>query len=254
MKPENSYQFNTIRLFGLNVAQLDLSQTVKWIINTIAKGKTISHADINTFKVVQMKDDQALKNSVAAADIISADGMGIVWAAKLLGKQLPDRVTGIDLMQTLVKEASLINKTIYLLGAKPAIVEKVAAIYRKEYGADFVKGFHHGYFQESEEENIAREIANAKPDFLFVGMTSPRKEYFLFRQSETLIQIPYKMGVGGSFDVISGMIPRAPLWIQRIGMEWAFRLSREPVRLFKRYTLDNLKFLWLLLKEWKSPA
>lgn len=254
MKPENPNKFNTIRLFGLAVAQLDLPQTVSWIIRTIKLGIPISHADINTFKVVQMKDDQALKESVAAADLISADGMGIVWAAKLLGKKLPDRVTGIDLMQTLVKEAAPINKTIYLLGAKPAVVEKVAAIYREEYGSDFVKGFHHGYFKESEEGSIAREIAEAKPDFLFVGMTSPRKEYFLFRQSETLAQIPYKMGVGGSFDVISGLIPRAPLWIQKIGMEWAFRLSREPVRLFKRYTLDNLKFLWLLLQEWKSPA
>jgi N-acetylglucosaminyldiphosphoundecaprenol N-acetyl-beta-D-mannosaminyltransferase len=254
VKPEKAIDFRTLRLFGLEVAVMDLPQTVKWIMGKILTGNCLMHADINTFKVVQMREIPGLKQAVAAADIISADGMGIVWAAKLLGKKLPGRVTGIDLMQHLVEEAARNNKTIYLLGAKPEVVEKLAIQYSQEKGQKFVAGFHHGYFKEAQENQVAQEIAQCQPDFLFVGMTSPRKENFLFLQSEVLASIPYKMGVGGSFDVLSGMIPRAPIWIQKIGLEWAFRLSKEPVRLFKRYTWDNLRFLKLLLIEWKSPA
>jgi N-acetylglucosaminyldiphosphoundecaprenol N-acetyl-beta-D-mannosaminyltransferase len=244
----------SIRLFGLPVACLSISQTVQWILHQTEQKKTVMHADINTFKVVLMKEDAQLFRSVAKADIISADGMGIVWAARLLGKKLPGRVTGIDLMGELVEKAAQNHKTIYLLGAKAEVVQKLTELYTHKYGNGFVAGFQDGYFKEQDAAQVALAIAEAKPDFLFVGMTSPRKENFLFHQEAILSSVPFKMGVGGSFDVLSGMISRAPLWIQKSGLEWLYRLSKEPRRLFKRYTLDNLRFLFLLLKEWWRPA
>jgi N-acetylglucosaminyldiphosphoundecaprenol N-acetyl-beta-D-mannosaminyltransferase len=246
--------YATIRLFGLNVAVLSLSDTVRWIIRQIQLKQHLTHADINTFKVVQMKEIPGLRESVAHADLISADGMGIVWAARLLGKKLPGRVTGIDLMTELVVQAAELHKTIYLLGAKEEVVQKLARLYTERYGQGFVAGYRNGYFGEAEGHQIAQNIAQAKPDFLFVGMTSPRKENFLYHHQAILAEIPFKMGVGGSFDVLSGMISRAPRWIQKSGLEWLYRLSREPKRLLKRYTLDNLRFLILLLKEWMNPA
>lgn len=253
MKPELVTPFPTLRLFGLEVAVLSLEETVAWIWTTLQHGRHLTHADINTFKVVQMNDLPGLRESVAASDFISADGMGIVWAARLMGKKLPGRVTGIDLMMHLVERAGMEGKKIYLLGAKPEVVQQLSEIYQNQYGKNFIAGFRDGYFSDDQAPEIAREISSCQPDLLFVGMTSPRKENFLHNQAAILEPIPYKMGVGGSFDVLSGMIPRAPIWIQRMGLEWLFRLSREPRRLLKRYTVDNFRFLMLLLREWKTP-
>lgn len=245
--------FPKIKIFGLWVAAMDLPQTTTWIQNEIEAGRPVMHADINTFKVVQMEDDSELFNSVAAADLISADGMGIVWAARLLGKKLPDRVTGIDLMLSLVEMASKSGKSIYLIGAKPEVVAEVAAVFTNKYRRDFVKGFRDGYFKMEESADIATEIARSGADMVFVGMNSPRKEVFLYQNRNILKDLPYCMGVGGSFDVISGNIPRAPLWVQKIGMEWFFRLLQEPGRLLRRYTIDNVRFLGILMKEWIRP-
>jgi N-acetylglucosaminyldiphosphoundecaprenol N-acetyl-beta-D-mannosaminyltransferase len=245
--------FPAIKIFGLHVAALDIKQTTRWIENEMLAGRPVMHADINTFKVVQMKDDVALFQSVAAADFISADGMGIVWAARLLGKKLPDRVTGIDLMLALVESAAKTGKTIYLIGAKPEIVAAVVAVFNNTYGDSLVKGFRDGYFRMEDSASIAQEIQQAGADMVFVGMNSPRKEHFLFQNRHILKDIPFCMGVGGSFDVISGSIPRAPKWIQKIGMEWIFRLLQEPKRLLKRYTIDNLRFFGILIQEWIHP-
>lgn len=247
-------KFPIVRLFGLPVAAFTLHETVQYIMDSVRQNGHISHADINTFKVVQMQEDPELRTCVAAADLISADGMGIVWAASLLGKKIPGRVTGIDLMQALIQEAAANNKSVYLLGAKQEVVAKVAQIYQNIYGADFVKGFHDGYFTAQDSARIAENIVQSGADFLFVGMNSPRKELFLYQNREILSRMAFVMGVGGSFDVISGMIPRAPVWIQKSGFEWVFRLSQEPVRLFKRYTIDNLRFLKVLFREWRHPA
>jgi N-acetylglucosaminyldiphosphoundecaprenol N-acetyl-beta-D-mannosaminyltransferase len=248
-----SPKFPEVRLFSLPVASLSLSETVQWVMHQMDDNRPVMHADINTFKVVQMKDDAALFNSVAAADIISADGMGIVWAARLLGKKLPGRVTGIDLMLSLVEMAFKSGKSIYLIGAKPEVVAAVVEVFTNKYGSGFVKGFRDGYFKMEDSGLIATEIVQSGADLVFVGMNSPRKEIFLYHNRHIMKDIPFCMGVGGSFDVISGNIPRAPIWIQKIGMEWFFRLLQEPGRLLKRYTIDNLRFLGILVKEWMRP-
>jgi N-acetylglucosaminyldiphosphoundecaprenol N-acetyl-beta-D-mannosaminyltransferase len=245
--------FPKIKIFGLWVAAMDLPQTTTWIQNEIEAGRPVMHADINTFKVVQMEGDAELYTSVAAADIISADGMGIVWAARLLGKKLPDRVTGIDLMLYLVEMAAKSGKSIYLIGAKPEVVAAVVEVFARKHGQGFVKGFRDGYFKMEDSAGIASEIVQSGADLVFVGMNSPRKEIFLYHNRHIMKDIPFCMGVGGSFDVISGNIPRAPIWIQKIGMEWFFRLLQEPGRLLKRYTIDNLRFLGILVKEWMRP-
>lgn len=245
--------FPKIKIFGLWVAAMDLPQTTTWIQNEIEAGRPVMHADINTFKVVQMEDDAELFASVAAADIISADGMGIVWAARLLGKKLPDRVTGIDLMLSLVEMAAKSGKSIYLIGAKPEVVAAVVEVFARKHGQGFVKGFRDGYFKMDDSAGIASEIVQSGADLVFVGMNSPRKEIFLYHNRHIMKDIHFCMGVGGSFDVISGNIPRAPIWIQKIGMEWFFRLLQEPGRLLKRYTIDNLRFLGILVKEWMRP-
>jgi N-acetylglucosaminyldiphosphoundecaprenol N-acetyl-beta-D-mannosaminyltransferase len=250
---QESPEFHKHRLFGLPVASLSLSETVQWVMRQIEGNIPVMHADINTFKVVQMKDDAELYKSVAAADIISADGMGIVWAARILGRKLPGRVTGIDLMLSLVEMAAQSGKSIYLIGAKHEVVTAVAEVFSKKYGVGIIKGFRDGYFKMEDSASIAEEIVHSGADMVFVGMNSPRKEIFLYHNRHILKYIPFCMGVGGSFDVISGNIPRAPIWIQKIGMEWFFRLLQEPGRLLRRYTIDNLRFLGILVKEWTHP-
>ena len=138
---------------------------------------------------------------------------------------------------------------IYLFGAKEEVVSKVAAIYKQQYGESLVAGYRNGYFTKDEEAQIAKDIAASGAQILFVAITSPIKENFLYQNREALANVNMIMGVGGSFDVVAGITKRAPLWMQRSGLEWFYRLLQEPGRMWKRYLLGNFKFIVLVLTE-----
>lgn len=225
-----------------------MQQTIALIDNAIATNKPIHHVVINAAKVVNAQKDEQLKESIVSCDIINADGQAIVWASRFLNRPLPERVAGIDLMQELVKLSAEKKYRIFFLGAKEEVVKEVVNVYTKLYNKDIIAGYRNGYFSNEEEPDVAKQIAASSANILFVAMSSPKKEIFL-NTYKNLIQTPFIMGVGGSFDVVSGLVKRAPVWMQKSGLEWFYRVIQEPRRMWKRYLYGNTEFIYLVLKE-----
>lgn len=237
-----------IHLFGSPVHKLTMDQTLVIIDEAIRKKEQIHHVVVNVAKLVHMQKDEALRKSVVESNIINADGQGVVWASQILGTPLPERVAGIDLMTNLVELAAEKKYRIFFFGAIEQVVKAVADKYSNQYTPDIVAGYRNGYYSPEEEPAIAQQISDSGADILFVAITSPKKEIFL-NTYKHLIRTPFIMGVGGSFDVVSGMTRRAPVWMQRNGLEWFYRVMQEPGRMWKRYLVTNTKFIGYLLKE-----
>ena len=226
-----------------------MNETLAFVQETITTKKQIHHVVVNAGKIVQMQNDLQLRESVNSSDIINADGQAVVWAAKFLKKPLKERVAGIDLMQKLVELAASKKYKIYFLGAEEVVVSKTVAHYSKEFGQDIIAGYRNGYYQPEEENEIINDIVSSKANILFVAITSPKKENFLYKYKNELASVNFIMGVGGSFDVIAGKTKRAPVWMQDMGLEWFYRFLQEPKRMWKRYLVGNSKFILLVLKE-----
>ena len=242
-----------INFLGIPIDALTMQESIGQIDRCIQEKKRINHVVVNAGKVVAMQNDKQLFESVVSCDMIHADGQSIVWAARFLGQALPERVAGADLMQALVDLAAQKNYSCYFLGAKPEVVSKVVAIYRERYGEQVIAGFRDGYFKPEEEPMVARSIADSGAQLLFVAITSPKKENFMYNHRHILQHVYFTMGVGGTFDVVAGITKRAPVWMQRIGMEWFYRLMQEPRRMWKRYLVGNTSFIWLVLKAKFNP-
>lgn len=237
-----------VTICDIPVDSLTMRETIGLIDDAITMRKPIHHVVINAAKVVNAQKDSALKESIVSCDIINADGQAIVWASRFLGRPLPERVAGIDIMTNLVKLAAEKKYRIFFLGAREEVVKKVAEIYTAEYGNNIIAGYRNGYFTKEEEQNVAKQIAGSGASILFVAMSSPKKEIFLNTYKE-IIQTPFIMGVGGSFDVVSGLVKRAPMWMQKTGLEWFYRVIQEPRRMWKRYLFGNSEFIYLVAKE-----
>jgi N-acetylglucosaminyldiphosphoundecaprenol N-acetyl-beta-D-mannosaminyltransferase len=227
---------------------LSMQETIDIIDDSIRDRKSLQHIVVNAAKLVNMQEDEELYQSVVDSDIINADGMAVVWAAGFLGTPLPERVAGVDLMQELVILASKKNYRIFFFGGREEVVTEVVRKYTNVFGKEIIAGYRNGYFNKDEEPNIAAQIAESKADILFVAISSPTKEIFLNTYKERL-KVPFIMGVGGSFDVVAGKVKRAPLWMQKSGLEWFYRFLQEPGRMWKRYLVTNSLFLYYILKE-----
>jgi len=237
-----------IELFGCPIHSLTMQQTLDHIDQSIQQRKLLQHVVVNAAKLAKMQSDPMLRESVINSDLINADGQAVVWAAKILGKPLPERVAGIDLMENLVELANRRHYRIFFFGAKEEIVKKVVDKYSQAYSPDIIAGYRNGYYSKEQEPEIAQQIADSKADILFVAITSPKKEIFINTYKD-IIKTPFIMGVGGSFDVVSGMTKRAPKWMQRSGLEWLYRVMQEPGRMWKRYLITNTQFIGLVIKH-----
>lgn len=238
-----------VNLFNTPIDALSLKDTVQLVDNAIQNQQQLHHIAVNVAKIVHMQTDKQLYESVVSANVINADGLPLVWVSKWFGNPIPERVTGVDLMQSLVKLASEKGYKIFFFGAKEDVVSKVVQIYSEQYSQKIIAGYRNGYFREEEETFIAKQIADSGANILFVAITSPKKENFLFRQKEVLKKVNFVMGVGGSFDVVAGVVKRAPLWMQRAGLEWFYRIIQEPGRMWKRYLVTNTLFIYYLILE-----
>ena len=238
-----------IDFLGIPIDSLTMKETIELIDDGIRKNERINHVVVNAGKVVSMQKDKELFESVVSCDIINADGQSIVWAARFLGQNLPERVAGADLMQHLVKLAYEKSYKCFFLGAREEVVRKVVEMYEQQYGSSIIAGYRNGYFSTDEESSVAKEIADSGAQLLFVAISSPRKENFMYKHREILSNVNFTMGVGGTFDVVSGITKRAPAWMQDIGLEWFYRFIQEPRRMWYRYLVGNSKFIWLVLKK-----
>lgn len=204
---------------------------------------------VNAAKLVNMRADKTLRDAVLAADIIFADGMAVVWAARRLGHPLPERVAGIDLMTSLLERGAERGYRVFFLGATQEILEEVVRRVRRDYPGVKIAGARNGYFKTEDEPELARQIAECGADILFAAMSSPKKEVFLARWADEL-NCPVLHGVGGAFDVMAGKVKRAPALWQRLGLEWFYRVLQEPGRLWRRYLVTNSAFCWWVAREW----
>ena len=231
---------------GLKLDALSFDETLDYCDELIrSRGK--QHVVLNAAKVVAASKSDELTRIINNSDIVNADGMSVVWAARLLGIKIPERVSGIDLMNRLVDLSSTKGYSIFLLGSEQNVLDAVFSNF-VERKANIV-GIRDGFWQANEEPYIVEKIASTSPDILFVAIPSPAKEVFLSRHLEDL-NTGLVVGVGGSFDVVAGKVKRAPLAAQKVGLEWFFRLLQEPRRMLKRYLVGNTEFMILVGKSW----
>lgn len=236
-----------VNFLGCPLDALTTEETLEEIERQVDSRRPHQHVVINAAKVVSMARDPELFSIVSQCPLVNADGQSVVWAARLLGQHVPERVAGIDLMHAVVQRAVERGWRIYFLGAENEVVERVVETFRKQYPSLQVAGWRDGYFSEADEPQIAATIRERQADVLFVAISSPRKERFIHRWLEEM-NVPFSMGVGGSFDVVAGKASRAPLWMQHAGLEWLHRLLQEPRRLGRRYLETNTRFMWMVAK------
>lgn len=235
------------KILNTYVNAISMKETIKQVDMIIQSGKPTQHVVINASKVNLMETDSELRRIVNSCPIINADGASIVWAAKKLGVPLKQRVTGIDLFINLITLANDKGYKVYLFGAKEEIITKVKTIFEEKYPNLQIVGARNGYFSQSDEPEIVKNIAQSKADMMFVAFSSPQKEYWINKYIDQL-RVPFVMGVGGSFDVVAGVTSRAPEWMQEHGLEWFYRFIQEPRRMWKRYIIGNIKFIGLTYK------
>jgi N-acetylglucosaminyldiphosphoundecaprenol N-acetyl-beta-D-mannosaminyltransferase len=242
-----------VRLLGCPIDRLDMAGAVERCDRFIATNQLGQHMSVNAAKVVAIQHDPALRDMVERSELVTADGQAVVWASRVLGDPLPARVAGIDLMWELFALAERRGYRVFILGARHEVLARAVERIREHHPGLVFAGTHHGHFPPEQDAAVAEEIRRTRPQLLFVAMTSPRKEYFLDRHGRTL-GVPFMMGVGGAIDVAAGITRRAPVILQRAGLEWLVRLVQEPRRLLRRYLVTNSRFIALVAKELTRDA
>jgi len=237
-----------VEIMGCCIDNLSMQETLLQIEGFIQSGEPHQHGVVNVDKVVKASKDPELRRILNACALVSVDGMPVVWASRLLGRSLKERVAGVDLFEALVKRSAVRGWRVFFLGGREEVVRAVKEHYGRELPRLQVAGYRNGYWKPEEEAGVAKLIADSQPDLLFVAISSPQKERFLGRYQAEM-KVPFAMGVGGTFDVVAGKVKRAPMWMQKAGLEWFYRFLQEPRRMFKRYFIDDAYFFWLLLKE-----
>lgn len=236
-----------VNLLGVNIDAFDLEETVRQVAEYVRSGLPHRVITINPEFLYNAQADRKLSDLAGRADLVTPDGVGIVWACRVAGSPVPERVTGIDLMTRLVKQAAVEGWSIFLLGAAPGVAEEAAARLSLDYPGLRVAGVHHGYFNDNEEAKVAGRVRETRPDLLFVALGAPKQEWWIDRNLQETGAV-VAVGVGGSFDVVAGKVRRAPRWVRRLHLEWLFRLVKEPSR-WRRQAVLPL-FAWLVIKEY----
>jgi N-acetylglucosaminyldiphosphoundecaprenol N-acetyl-beta-D-mannosaminyltransferase len=237
-----------VKVAGIAINNLNYAEAIELIDHFVASGGHHYMVVVNAAKVVAANRSDRLRSVIGSADLVVADGMSVVWASRLLGHPLKARVTGIDLFEQLVEHAARQGFSVYFLGAQEDSVRRLVRLLANRHPTLRVAGYRNGYFDPSESHAVADEIRRSAADLLFVAMGSPAQEEWI-ASNLACTGVRFALGVGGSFDHLSGLARRAPLWMQRLGLEWLYRLAREPRRLWRRYLIGNTLFVWLIVKQ-----
>lgn len=237
-----------VNVVRVPIHPMTMVQVIELVDVAIARREPLRIGVVNAAKIVQMRQDQSFRDAVVSSDLVLADGMSVVWASRVLGTPLPERVTGIDLMLSILRRGHERGYRVYCLGATDEVLQKTIARIVSEYPGVKIAGSRNGYFTANEEAEIAAAIASCRADVLLVAISSPKKENFLARWGDRL-RVPVCHGVGGSFDVLAGKVRRAPERWQCLGLEWLYRVLQEPGRLWRRYLVTNTRFTVIVLEE-----
>lgn len=235
--------FSTSNVLGIPFVKATMQEVVAQLIADHQAGLNRFIVTANPEIVLAARKDPAYMQVLQTADYVTADGIGIVKGAALLGNPVPERVTGFDLMRTLLQHADLHHDRVFFLGAKPAVLRQTLAAVRKQYPGVVIAGSHDGYFAPDEAAEVAAQIKAARPAFVFVALGFPKQEMFIhqFRDQTPALW----MGVGGSFDVLAGVAQRAPQSWQEHHVEWLYRLLQNPRRVGRMMALPH--YLALIL-------
>lgn len=236
-------------ILGIKISSVDTTATLALMDAFISDGRPHMVVTADSSCVVLAQDDNELRAIVNSADLVTPDSIGIIWAARRFGHPLPERVSGADIVEHLCERAAKQGYRVFLLGAAPGIAAAASEKLQQKYRGVQIVGTHHGYFSPDESDAIVKEIRSAKPDILFVAMGIPMQEKWIFRHMDQL-QVPVSMGVGGTFDVVSGKVKRAPKWMQRCGLEWFYRLASNPKKFRKVMTLPV--FVMMVLRAGRN--
>ena len=228
-----------------------LSRVDEFIAIGRATGKGHQIATINADFVVKSLRDTQLRHILRCADMATADGIALVWGARLLGVPIKGRVTGVDMVSAMAQRAAATGHSIYFLGAAPGVAQKAAEILQQRYPGLVVAGIDSPSRRavKDGDPSIIDACKEADPDILLVAFGNPKQEKWIYTHAREL-SIPVMMGVGGTFDFVAGVTKRAPAWVQSLGMEWLYRLVREPRRLWRRYAIDLIGFSLFFLWQW----
>ncbi len=231
-------------ILNVKIDNFDYNETINNIINLVDERRKGYVITANSLMVMKATENILFKRILNDAKIITPDGIGLIWASNFLGQPLKSRVTGIDLTKRLLRLCAFKGYRLFLLGSSPGITTKIKMGLEENFPGIKIVGFHHGFFSKKEEVLIIEEITRSQPDIIFVGLGSPAQEKWINRNYYAFDQGVF-VGVGGSFDVLSGQVKRAPFIFQRLGLEWLYRLIREPYRWRRMMALP--KFVWYIL-------
>ncbi|MGC7846372.1 WecB/TagA/CpsF family glycosyltransferase [Desulforudis sp. 1088] len=241
----------TTSLLGARIDALSMREALEVVTALVTKGHPSQVITMNPEYLYRAQREPLLLDIANGAALVTADGVGIVWAARLAGRPVPERVTGIDLMLALLERASAKGWRVFLLGAAPGVAEEAAEKARERWPSLVICGTHHGYFETGEDDRIIGKVRAAAPDLLFLGLGAPKQELWGARYLQDL-GVPVVMGVGGSFDVLAGKVKRAPAWLRKLHLEWLGRLLREPRRWRRQMVLP--KFILMVLWRYRTPG
>jgi N-acetylglucosaminyldiphosphoundecaprenol N-acetyl-beta-D-mannosaminyltransferase len=236
----------SVRILGVRVDALTYDTLLEAIGDFVAQGTPHQIATLNPEFVMEARRNAVFRDLLDRADLCMADGVGLLWAAKWQGHPLPERVTGSDGVPLIAEWAARAGWGIYLLGAAPGIAQRTADILMERYPGLQIAGAYPGSPAIEEASDIIARIRDASPDILFVAFGAPNQDLWIDRHREAL-GVPVMMGVGGAFDHIVGIRKRAPRWVQRLNLEWLFRLITQPWRWRRQLALP--RFVWAVLRQ-----
>lgn len=237
---------------GIHISNMSYLEVIDEVDRYISASRPIYIVTPNVDHIVNLQKDHEFKQIYYSASLVLADGVPILWAARFLRLPIKEKISGSDLFTMLCEIATEKGYKFFFLGGKERAAAKAAEVLRVKYPAIQIVGVYcppFGFENNLEENNkIVDMITVAKPDILFVGVGSPKQEKWIYRHKDEY-QVPVSIGVGSAFDFYSGIVKRAPVWMQKTGLEWFWRLMMEPKRLWKRYLIDDPIFFWLVLKQ-----
>lgn len=240
---------DSVRILGMRVDRLSMESTLARIEEFIRLRQPRHLVTADASMVVLAREDRELASIIDDADLVTPDGAGILWASRWLPTPITNKVSGVDLVGELSRLSALKGYRLFFLGSAPGVADDAARNLADQYPGAIVVGTRDGYFTPDEEATVVEQIKAAKPDVLFVAMGIPKQEKWIRRHKDE-IGVPVSVGIGGSFDVYSGRVKRAPRWMQRRGLEWLYRVMMDPKKISKVMTLP--KFAYYTIRQQRS--